>query len=121
VIRVEGPDTTAAIKRARHHTPGAVPLVLEAAISLLLDCPLARDQHQHVLKQSRSGAMSYGLYLADGSQYHFRPGDGGHAANSIDIFDRYKYGESEPVAVLSSHEDVRDFFEDLMVDDTALV
>jgi hypothetical protein len=116
-IRVEGPDTTAAIKRARDHTPGTVPLILEAAVSLLLDCPLARDFEEHVLKQSRPGAMSYSLRLSDRRQYHFRPGDWtGHDATSIYVYDRYKYGESEPLKVLSSREDVRTFFEGLSVE-----
>lgn len=41
-----------------HHTPDTVPLILEAAVSLLLDCPLARDEMVHRLKQSRPGAES---------------------------------------------------------------
>jgi hypothetical protein len=53
MIRVEGPDTIAVIKRARDHTQGTVPLILEAAITLLLGCPLARDAHVHILRQSR--------------------------------------------------------------------
>jgi len=118
MIRVEGPDTTAAIKRARDHTPGTVPLILEAAVSLLLDCPLAQDHKEHVLKQSRPGAMSYGLYLSDGRQYHFRPGNwSGHDASSIFVYNRYMYGDSEPLAVLSTREDVRAFFEGLSVAD----
>jgi len=32
--------------RARDHTPGAVPLVLEAAMTLLLGCPPARDSRR---------------------------------------------------------------------------
>jgi hypothetical protein len=69
VIQVEGPDTVAAIKRARDHTPGTVPLLLEVAVSMLLGCPLARDENVHVLKQSRPGAESYSLRLSDGRQF----------------------------------------------------
>jgi len=112
MIRVEGPDTTAAIKRARHHTPGTVPLILETAISLLLGCPLAQDSREHVLSQRRTGAMSYGLYLDEDEarEFHFRPGEGGHAADTLHVYDRYRYGESPPVATLSSSEDVWNFF-----------
>lgn len=117
MIRVEGPDTTAVIRRARDHTRGTVPLILEATMSLLLDCPLARDDHVHVLKQSRPGAMSYGLYLDGGRrQYHFRPGEGGHAATVIRVYDRYKHGSEAPRAVLSSREEVWEFFEGLTVE-----
>jgi hypothetical protein len=121
MIRVEGPDTTAAIKRARHHTPGTVPLILEAAVALLLDCPLAQDYEEHVLKQSRPGAMSYGLYLSDGRQYHFRPDENGHDATSIFVYDRYKHRDSEPLAVLSNKEDIWAFFESLTVENSVAV
>jgi hypothetical protein len=122
MIRVEGPNTTAAIMRARDHTPGTVPLVLETAVSLLLDCPLAQDHEEHVLKQSRPGAMSYGLYLSDGRQYHFRPGDwNGHDASSIEIYNRYKHGGSEPMAVLRTREDVWAFFETLSIGESTPV
>lgn len=115
MIRVEGPDTTAVIKRARDHTPGTVPLILEAAITLLLDCPLARDHHEHVLSQRKVGAESYALLLTDGRQYHFRAG-GGHEADTIWVYDRFQRGELDPVAVLSSRESVREFFEGLHVE-----
>lgn len=108
MLLVEGPDTPAAITRARHHTPGTVPLILELAITLLLGCPLARDQQVHRLKQSRPGAESYGLYLEDGRQFHFRPGAGNHAAQSIRVFNRYRSGHL--VAELDDAEAVWDFF-----------
>ena len=107
MIQVEGPEPTAAIKRARHHTPGTVPVILETAISLLLGCPLARDEHVHRLRQSRPGAESYGLYLEDGRQYHFRP-DGGHEAMSILVKDKYRNGAL--VAELDSPEEIWKFF-----------
>ncbi len=110
MIKVEGPEPVAAIKRARHHTPGTVPQILEIAISLLLGCPLARDEHVHVLKQSRPGAESYGLHLADGRQYHFRP-DGGHDATTILVKDKYRNGES--IAELDDSEAIWDFFASL--------
>jgi hypothetical protein len=108
MIRVEGPDPTAVIKRARHHTDGTVPLILEAAVSLLLGCPLARDEYVHLLKQSRSGAESLGLYLADGREYHFRPGPGGHDATSIHVNSSYQNGRL--VAELDGAEAIWEFF-----------
>jgi hypothetical protein len=111
MLRVEGPDTTAAITRARHHTPGTVPLILEVAVTLLLGCPLARDEHVHRLKQSRPGAESYGLYLEDGRQFHFRPGPGNHAAQTIRVYDSYRSGDL--VIELDDAEAVWSFFEGL--------
>jgi hypothetical protein len=108
MLQVEGPETTAAITRARHHTPGAVPLILEVAVTLLLGCPLARDEHVHRLKQSRPGAESYGLYLEDGRQFHFRPGPGDHAAETICVYDRYRTGQL--VVELDSDEAIWEFF-----------
>jgi hypothetical protein len=111
MIQVEGPDTPAAIKRARHHTPKTVPLILEAAVSLLLACPLARDEHVHRLKQSRPGAESYGLYLSDGREFHFRPGPEGHKATSLRIFDSYRQGSL--IKKLDSREAIWKFFASL--------
>lgn len=108
MIRVEGPDPTAVIKRARDHTEGAVPLILEAAVSLLLGCPLARDEHVHLLKQSRPGAESLALYLADEREYHFRPGPGGHDATSIHVKDGYMNGKL--VAKLDDAKAIWTFF-----------
>lgn len=108
MIRVEGPDTNAAIKRARDHTPGTVPLILEAAVTLLLGCPLAQDARVHRLKQSRPGAESYGLYLEDGREFHFRPRPHGHDATSIHVFNRYRNGEL--MAELGSPHAIWQFF-----------
>jgi hypothetical protein len=108
MIRVEGPEPTAVIKRARHHTDGTVPMILEAAVSLLLGCPLARDEQVHLLRQSRPGAESLGLYLADGREYHFRPGPGGHEATSIQVKDGYRNGKI--VAELDGVEAIWGFF-----------
>lgn len=110
MIQVEGPDPTAVIKRARDHTQGTVPLILEAAVSLLLNCPLAQDDHVHRLKQSRPGAESLGLYLADGRQYHFRP-SGGHGATSILVNNHYQGGKL--VAELKNSESIWEFFASL--------
>ncbi|HSZ15286.1 MAG TPA: hypothetical protein VK790_14725 [Solirubrobacteraceae bacterium] len=113
MIRVEGPDPVAAIKRARDHTPGTVPLLLEVAVSMLLGCPLARDENVHVLKQSRPGAESYSLQVSDGRQFHFRPHPSGHDATSISVYDRYRNGQE--ITVLASNQDVWQFFGDLAV------
>lgn len=112
MIRVEGVDPVAVIKRARDHTEGTVPLILEAAVSLLLNCPLAQDEHVHLLRQSRPGAESLGLHLSDGRQYHFRP-SGGHEASSILVKDSYNHGAM--VAELDSPEAVWSFFAGLEV------
>lgn len=98
----------AAIKRARDHTPATVPLVLESAVTLLPGCPLARDDKVHRLRQSRPGAESYGLYLADGREFHFRPRPHGHDATSLHVFGRYREGEL--LAELDSREDIWKFF-----------
>lgn len=111
MIRVEGPDTVAAIKRARDHTPATVPLVLESAVTLLLGCPLARDDRVHRLRQSRPGAESYGLYLEDGREFHFRPRPHGHDATSLHVFDSYRNGKL--LAELDSREDIWQFFASL--------
>ena len=117
MIKVEGPDLTAVIKRARDHTKGTVPLILEAAISLLFGCPLACDDKTHVLRQHKRGAMSYGLRLADNRQFHFRSGPGGHAATTIDVYRQWNHGDEEPYVVLSTSEDVWTFFEGLTNED----
>jgi len=115
MLLVDGPDTRAAIMRARDHTPGTVPLILEVGITLLLGCPLAQDEKNiHRLKQSRAGAESYGLYLSDGREYHFRP-TGGHDATSISVYDTYKHGDRDPAAVFSTREEIWEFFGDLAV------
>lgn len=114
MIRVEGPDTIAVIKRARDHTHGTVPLILEAAVTLLLGCPLARDEHVHTLKQSRPGAESYGLHIADGRQFHFRPEPKGHDATSIVVRDGYRNGKL--VASLGDRESIWRFFGGLSCD-----
>jgi hypothetical protein len=88
-------------------TPDTVPLILEAAVSLLLACPLARDESVHRLKQSRPGPESYGLYLNDGRQFHFRPGPEGHQATSLHGFDSYRQGKL--VTKLDGHEAIWKF------------
>ncbi len=90
-------------------------MILEVAVTLLLGCPLAEDDHAHVLKQSRPGAESYGLHLTDGREFHFRPHPPGHGATSISVYDRYKHGENAPLAVLATREDIWEFFGALQV------
>jgi hypothetical protein len=122
MIRVEGPDPTAMIARARHHLQIVVPLLEEAALCLVLKCPLSRDHHEHVLSQRRRGGESYGLYLADGREFHFRlrHGPAGGIPWVICVYDRYKMGDLPPIAVLSSREDIRKFFSNLRVDEAAM-
>jgi hypothetical protein len=113
MIRVEGKDTKAAIMRARDHTQDTEPLILEIAVTLLLGCPLARDEHIHYLKQSGKGAESYSLQLSDGRQYHFRPRPRGHDADRIDVFDKYQRGRL--VTTLATPPQIWKFFDDLAV------
>jgi len=113
MILVEGQDTRAAIKRARDHTQNTVPLILEIAVTLLLECPLAEDMNVHCLKQSGKGAESYSLQLSDGRQFHFRPRPHGHAANRIDVYNRYRNGDV--VASLEDRRQVWEFFDGLSV------
>jgi len=75
---------------------------------MLLGCPLARDDEIHRLKQSKPGAESYGLYLADGRQFHFRPRPNGHAATSIHVFDAFQKGAL--VVELDNREAIWQFF-----------
>jgi hypothetical protein len=110
MIKTEGPDPTMVVRRAHHHAKGIAPLV-DAAYSALVTCPLAMDDHVHVLKQSSNGAESTGLRLADGRQYHFRPiWNGHHNAVGVVVYGRYRYGRREPLAEWRTVEEVRAFF-----------
>jgi hypothetical protein len=113
MIKVEGQNTKAAIMRARDHTQDTVPLILEIAVTLLLGCPLASDDHVHLLKQSGKGAESYSLQTSDGRQYHFRPRPHGHDANRIDVFDKYRRGQL--VTTLATRPQIWKFFDNLAV------
>jgi hypothetical protein len=114
MIRVEGPDTATLIKRTRHHmTTEMLALVQEALCTMMLDCPLQFDDEEHWLRQSRPGAESFGLYLSDGRQFHFRPHPKGHDATEIEVRDKYQVGTV--VNMLSTREDIWTFFESLSV------
>ena len=114
MIRVDGPDTATLIKRTRHHmTPEMLTLVQEALCTMMLDCPLQFDAKEHWLRQSRPGAESFGLYLSDGREFHFRPHPKGHEATEIEVRDKYKLGEQ--VALLADRDDIWAFFESLFV------
>jgi len=49
-----------------------------------------------------------GLHLANGREYHFRPGPGGHEATSIQVKDGYRNGKI--VAELDDAEAIWNFF-----------
>jgi hypothetical protein len=114
MIRVEGRDTATLIKRTRHHmTPEMLALVQEALCTMMLDCPLQFDRQEHWLRQSGKGAESFGLYLSDERQFHFRPHPKAHDATEIEVRNKYRTGEV--VAMLSTREDIWEFFESLSV------
>jgi hypothetical protein len=114
MIRVAGPDTATLIKRTRHHmTSEMLALVQEALCTMMLDCPLQFDEQEHWLRQSRPGAESFGLHLSDERQFHFRPHPKGHEATEIEVRDKYQVGKL--VTVLSTREDIWEFFESLSV------
>jgi len=119
MIRVKGPDTATLIKRTRHHmTPEMLALVQEALCTMMLDCPLQFDDQEHELRQSRHGAESFGLYLSDRREFHFRPHPKGHDATQIEVRDKYK--EATVVTVLSTREEIWAFFESLAVPEKQL-
>jgi hypothetical protein len=116
MIRVEGPDTATLIKRTRHHmTAEMLALVQEALCTMMIDCPLQFDENVHWLRQSRPGAESFGLYLSDDRQFHFRPHPKGHDAIEIEVRDKYQVGNV--VRMLSTRGDIWEFFESLSVGD----
>jgi hypothetical protein len=88
MIKVEGQDTGVLSRRVRHHVQQILPLKYAFMDSLVFESPLAKDDEVHVLRQSSTGPASFGLYLADGRQFHFRLG----AGYSIAVKDAYHNG-----------------------------
>ena len=113
LIRTEGPNPDTLPNRVACHAQAAAPLVIACFENLLLRCPLAFDRNEHVVRQSKPGALSFGLYLSDGRQFHFR-GFKAEAYAVIHVYDRWTQPKRE-VASLRDPDDVRRFFEALRV------
>jgi len=60
------------------------------------------------LRSRKPGPLPGGRSLADGREYHFRPGFGGHEATSIHVKDGYRNGKT--VAELNDTEAIWNFF-----------
>lgn len=89
--RVEGDNPTAAIRRTGHHAQHMEPMVGRLMTALLFESPTGRDMNDHVIRQSRNGAASYGLYLSDGQQYHLRPGITNGKIDKVLVYRHYRY------------------------------
>ena len=111
MIYVEGPDLTAAIRRARHHAGDVEPLIPELALALFTSELHTDLEREHTLRQSKVGANSYGLYLDTGEQFHFRYLD--YGGGRIEVYDRWTFQRDgvDPVYVIDSRESVWAFVE----------
>jgi hypothetical protein len=119
-IRVEGIDTNAAMQRAHHHAPGVLHLLGALAVGLLLESPLARDEHIHVLRQHSNGGNSYALHLADGRQMHLRAVPmHSRDYDVIVVYDRWFHGQQAKhrVALIETVEDARAWVGSLRYED----
>ena len=72
MLKVQGFDPGVVSRRLVHHGEKLRPLIDACVYSLLLESDLARDDEVHILRQSKKGPGSFGLYLSDGRQFHFR-------------------------------------------------
>ena len=118
--RVEGENPTAAIRRTGEHAEHMLPMVGYIASALLFESPTGRDMNDHVIRQSRSGAASYGAYLSDGRQFHFRPGrNGSGKIDRVLVYRHYRYiaTQEKPLFVLrlAHPSDTRRFARSLKV------
>jgi hypothetical protein len=106
MIRVQGENPSTALMLHREHAHRLVPLVHALAATLLLG-HLGQDDHTHLLAQSKVGANSFGLYLADGREFHFR-GDSARAHyDTIHVYDRWTYRRDNvaPLATLRTADE----------------
>jgi len=74
VIRVIGKNRKALLTRLEHHAAPLVPFREAFVNALLFHSSLASDNDRHILRQSRTGAGSWSLHLADGRRFYFRSG-----------------------------------------------
>ena len=107
MIRVSGPDPGVLRRPMRHHGEQYRPLIIAITFALLYESKMARDEDQHVLHQSRNGPGSFGLYLSDGRQYHFRAAGG----PAIRVVDAFRNGRL--VAILKTEPQCRAFIRKL--------
>lgn len=104
MIYVTGENPTTVLRRS--HAYRILPVVHALVASLFLG-RLHQDEHEHYLSQSKNGANSYGLYLADGRTFHFRGDTQGAHLDAIAVYDRWTYTRDgvAPVAVLRTVEE----------------
>jgi hypothetical protein len=72
MLKVQGTDPGVVSRRLQHHGERLRPIITACLYALVLESDLARDGEVHFLYQSRGGPGSFGLYLSDGRQFHFR-------------------------------------------------
>jgi hypothetical protein len=90
----------------RDHAFRIIPIVHALAATLFLG-RLHQDKREHWLIQSKSGANSYGLHLADGRSFHFRGDSVSTHYDTILVYDRWTYNRDGvgPVATLRTPDD----------------
>ena len=79
----------------------------ESLVASLFLSPLNADKHHHEIYSSHGGPNSWGLYLADGRQFHFRGGSHTTHYDCIEVYDRYRRNGYKPVIVLRTRHDCR--------------
>lgn len=111
MLHICGENPVEVLKRTAHHARSLLPLVEALSLALLYEGPGTDDAH-HTIWQSRGGANSFSLHMADGRKYHFR----GEASNGTDydhiaVYDqwRYKAFNATPLVVLNTVEECRAF------------
>ena len=116
MIHVQGEDPTAILSRTAHHARALIPLVDALTAQMFYSRLHTDEDRHHHLWQSRGGANSFGLYLDEfkfrGAVYHFRGYDEkGLGYDVIRVYDNYYYGDTEPLFVLRTRGDCRNFVE----------
>lgn len=105
MIKVTGLDPGVVARRMRHHAEQYRPLIDALVYGLMFESSLAQDDKVHRLAQSKRGPGSFGLYLADGRQFHFRPHGG--TQPWIEVRDSYMHGHT--LTVLKTDAQARRF------------
>jgi len=104
MIKVTGQDPARVLRQFPQHVVEYQEMVNEFAKGLLFGNPLARTDEEINLHQSRTGIGSWGLWMPNGNQYHFRP-----AAKPpiVNVYDSFRNGSI--VARLYSPAEMRKF------------